>query len=148
MHYNLFPLYLRYFNWLQHLFLLSTDSEKPALRACVRPDMESVIEVEGFETNDILVEKECMTFRTNVKSKEEFQRWKDLYCVKNRVCFTKYRTYTVGHRKLFRQTLKCHHSFSELLPFFSYSSLTCFLSNCSPTITSPPYSCTSYHILT
>lgn len=75
--------------------------------------MESVVEVDGFKTNDILVEKECMTFRTNVKCKEDFQRWKDLYCLKNRVCFNKYKAYNVGQRKLFRQTLKCHHGFQH-----------------------------------
>lgn len=71
--------------------------------------MEATVDVDGFETAEIVIGEKCVTFRTNVKSKEDFQRWKDLFCMQNRVCFNKYKAYSVGQRKLFRQTLKCHH---------------------------------------
>ncbi|XP_050705451.1 uncharacterized protein LOC126990841 isoform X6 [Eriocheir sinensis] len=71
--------------------------------------MEATVDVDVFETAEIVIGEKCVTFRTNVKSKEDFQRWKDLFCMQNRVCFNKYKAYSVGQRKLFRQTLKCHH---------------------------------------
>lgn len=65
--------------------------------------------VDGFEIHDFVKQKDCVTFRTNVKSKEDFERWKNLFFLKNNVCFNSFKMFSVGKMKLFRQQLMCHH---------------------------------------
>lgn len=73
--------------------------------------------VDGFEIHDFVKQKDCVTFRTNVKSKEDFERWKNIFFerwkniffLKNNVCFNSFKMFSVGKIKLFRQQLMCHH---------------------------------------
>ena len=66
-------------------------------------------EDEGFSSVIISETEETVYFRINLKSGEEFQRWKEHYMQKNNTCFNVKRAYPRSQWKLFHKTFICLH---------------------------------------
>ncbi|KAG0723666.1 hypothetical protein GWK47_042248 [Chionoecetes opilio] len=63
----------------------------------------------GFENIIFQVDDDCVKLRTNVKSRDDFERWRELYCLSTNTCFNSVKLYPVGERKKFHQLLVCQH---------------------------------------
>ena len=66
-------------------------------------------EDEGFSTIILTETEDLVHFRLNVKTDEEFQRWKELYMGKTNTCFNVKHVYPAYCRKLLHKILICHH---------------------------------------
>ncbi|MPC18604.1 hypothetical protein E2C01_011492 [Portunus trituberculatus] len=55
----------------------------------------------GICNAEIRQEDNLVNLGTNVKSQEEFQKWKELFCLRTNTCFNFYELYPVGVRNLF-----------------------------------------------
>lgn len=64
---------------------------------------------DGFTNINIAKEANFITLQCNVTSKEDFQRWKEVFCLRTNMCFNVLYGRPVGVRKLFKQKLVCHH---------------------------------------
>lgn len=64
---------------------------------------------EGFSAVILAETEEIIHFRLNVKTEEEFQRWKELYMKNTNTCFNVKHVYPVKCRKLLHKILVCHH---------------------------------------
>ncbi|KAK4289431.1 hypothetical protein Pmani_037594 [Petrolisthes manimaculis] len=66
-------------------------------------------EKHGFRNVDVRQEGDCLKLRTNVKNRDDFQRWREVFCIQTNTCFNSYKLFDVGVRKAFRQRLICLH---------------------------------------
>ncbi|XP_050697729.1 uncharacterized protein LOC126986080 isoform X2 [Eriocheir sinensis] len=67
-------------------------------------------ESEGFKNIEIDSHHDSVTFRTNVKTKEEFERWKEIYCYRTNTCFNSVFIVPVtGRYKHFKKHFVCRH---------------------------------------
>ncbi|XP_064117882.1 LOW QUALITY PROTEIN: uncharacterized protein LOC135223348 [Macrobrachium nipponense] len=71
-----------------------------------------LLDFEGSGFHNIILQKnkDFVRLRTNAKSREDFDKWREIFNLKNCMCFNSYKLYPVGVKKLFRQKLLCHHS--------------------------------------
>lgn len=69
-------------------------------------------EEQGFTNIKIKHEGDTITLRSNIYSREEFEKWKSIYTIRTHTHFNSKRLCcvgAVGERKVFRQVLICHH---------------------------------------
>lgn len=66
-------------------------------------------ESDGFTNVDIKHEQDILTLNTNVSTKEEFKKWLEVLCNKNKLCFNVYKSHPVGERKILNKKYICLH---------------------------------------
>ncbi|KAK3869287.1 hypothetical protein Pcinc_025396 [Petrolisthes cinctipes] len=55
------------------------------------------------------VTEDSVTIRTNIRTRDDFKKWNEVYMAKTHSRFNSKRLRSVGERKLFREVLICHH---------------------------------------
>lgn len=74
---------------------------------CKFSDMD--FDCDGFHNIELTRTEDCVHLRTNVHSKEDFERWLEIYCKRTNTCFISKKLYPIGERKAFHQSLLCQH---------------------------------------
>ncbi|KAK3890285.1 hypothetical protein Pcinc_005814 [Petrolisthes cinctipes] len=63
----------------------------------------------GFDNVIEKVTEDSVTIRTNIRTRDDFKKWNEVYMAKTHSRFNSKRLRSVGERKLFRKVLICHH---------------------------------------
>ncbi|KAK3895588.1 hypothetical protein Pcinc_000726 [Petrolisthes cinctipes] len=63
----------------------------------------------GFDNVIEKVTEDSVTIRTNIRTRDDFKKWNEVYMAKTHSRFNSKRLRSVGERKLFREVLICHH---------------------------------------
>ncbi|KAK3887173.1 hypothetical protein Pcinc_000355 [Petrolisthes cinctipes] len=87
------------------------DPPRPQAAIISAMDLHEVFDFKenGFDNVIEKVTEDSVTIRTNIRTRDDFKKWNEVYMAKTHSRFNSKRLRSVGERKLFREVLICHH---------------------------------------